>query len=295
MSQKRTPAKYVWRADELLELQTRGVILLGRLDYMNVVQLARNASGEEIVVKSMRHDSNELKMLRKLLSLPSTRNRVVPCEFIPCEDTTLAIMPALHALEGYIPDRFTVEEVLDIMGQFIEAVDFMHEHRIAFGDVAFGNAIHSLETTLMHIGPWKIPPNRIYFIDFEAARSFPNGPGEGLRINDWLDYGGHFEPPEGRDGVDPYSYDVYSLGQSIFEFCKLGRRQLFSVPRSLSCVLDSMRSDDPLQRPAIRRISQMFPVLRYWVVKTQWLYQMLPRQLAGSIDYYGWRLLSMFT
>ncbi|OCH88985.1 hypothetical protein OBBRIDRAFT_826826 [Obba rivulosa] len=290
MSQSTLPVKHVWRADELLELRNRGIKLLARLDYMNVVQLARNDNGEEIVVKSLRHGSNELQMLQTLISMSSPRNRVVPCELLPCEVTTLAVMPALHPLHAS-STSFTIEEIMDIMGQMIEAVDFMHEHHIAFGDVAFDNTIRSIEATLTQIGPWSIPSKRIYLIDFEAARSFPKGPGEGIRINDWIDYGGHFEPPEGRGEVDPYSYDVYSLGQSIFEFCNY---KSFSVPCSLGSVVDSMRSDNPLQRPTIRRISQMFPALRYWAINMHWLYRTLPRPLAGSIDYYGWRLLSVF-
>ncbi|OCH88984.1 hypothetical protein OBBRIDRAFT_47165 [Obba rivulosa] len=290
MSESTIPAKYVWRPDELLELYNRGFKLIDRLDYMNVVQLARNGNGEEVVIKSLRHDSNELQMLQMMISMPSPRNRVVPCELLPCEITTLAVMPALNPLHASSLS-FNIEEILDIMGQMIEALDFMHEHRIAFGDVAFDNAIRSMKVTPMQIGPWNIPPKRIYFIDFQTARSFPKGPGDGLRINDWTDYGGHFEPPEGRGEVDPYSYDVYSLGQSIFEWCNLGS---FLVPRSLGSVVDSMRSDNPFQRPTIRRISQMFPALRYWAINMHWLYRTLPRPLAGSIDYYGWRLLSVF-
>ena len=87
---------------------------------MNVVQLARDADGRELVVKSLLNDSNELEILRLMLSLPSPRNHVVPCKLLPYLTTTLAIMPALRVLQSLHRDSLTIEEVLDTMDQFIE-------------------------------------------------------------------------------------------------------------------------------------------------------------------------------
>ena len=57
------------------------------------------------------------------------------------------------------------------------------------------------------------PSATIYYIDFEAARILPSGPGSGIRINDFYSAGGgKYIPPEGVDALDPYAYDVYCLG-----------------------------------------------------------------------------------
>lgn len=57
------------------------------------------------------------------------------------------------------------------------------------------------------------PSATIYYIDFEATRVLPSGPGSGIRINDFFSAGGgKYIPPEGVDALDPYAYDIYSLG-----------------------------------------------------------------------------------
>lgn len=68
-----------------------------------------------------------------------------------------------------------------------------------------------------------IAMGKIFFIDFGSARILPAGPGSGVRIHDIREYGGKWEPSEGFDAVDPYSYDIDSLG------VVLGRQ--FSVRR----------------------------------------------------------------
>lgn len=57
------------------------------------------------------------------------------------------------------------------------------------------------------------PSATIYYIDFEAMRVLPSGPGTGLQINDFHSAGGRkYIPPEGVDALDPYAHDVYCLG-----------------------------------------------------------------------------------
>lgn len=57
------------------------------------------------------------------------------------------------------------------------------------------------------------PSATIYYIDFEATRILPSGPGSDIRINDFYSAGGgKYIPPEGVDALDPYAYDIYSLG-----------------------------------------------------------------------------------
>lgn len=54
-----------------------------------------------MVVKSLDLDSTELAILRTLLEHPSSNNRTIPTELLPCEQTCLALMPALNRTRGY--------------------------------------------------------------------------------------------------------------------------------------------------------------------------------------------------
>lgn len=82
-------------------------------------------------------------------------------------------------------------------------------------DIATANMVHSFEP--MDQGLFAIPEGVIYFIDFGSTRLLPSGPGSGIHIYDWSDAGGHYDPPEGKDVVDPYAYDIYSLGHTLRE------------------------------------------------------------------------------
>lgn len=64
-------------------------------------------------------------------------------------------------------------------------------------------------------GLFAIPQGIFYYIDFGSTRLLPSGPGTGTHIYDWADAGGHYEPPEGQDVVDPYAYDIFCLGHAF--------------------------------------------------------------------------------
>lgn len=82
-------------------------------------------------------------------------------------------------------------------------------------DIAAANIVYSWEP--IDEGIFKVPQGIVYFIDFGSARLLPSEPGTGIHIYDWSDAGGHYDPPEGEDVVDPYAYDIYSLGRTLEE------------------------------------------------------------------------------
>lgn len=61
----------------------------------------------------------------------------------------------------------------------------------------------------------------LYYIDFGAARQLSAGPGSGVTISDYRGWGGHYEPPEGVVDLDPYAYDVYCLGETLYNICQV--------------------------------------------------------------------------
>ena len=68
-------------------------------------------------------------------------------------------------------------------------------------------------------GLFKVTRRSLYFIDFGSTRIFSSGPGSGVVIHDWKIAGGHVDPPEGSESVDPFAYDIYSLGETISSIC----------------------------------------------------------------------------
>ncbi|TCD63752.1 hypothetical protein EIP91_004967, partial [Steccherinum ochraceum] len=45
----------------------------------------------------------------------------------------------------------------------------------------------------------------------------------------------HYRPPEGVEDLDPYAYDVYCLGETLYNTCRVAQERYgdFSFPSSL--------------------------------------------------------------
>ncbi|OCH89533.1 hypothetical protein OBBRIDRAFT_804669 [Obba rivulosa] len=206
--------RYVWTDEELQALQNKGL-------HLRCPMVVRDASERDYVAKSLPNDSNELDVFRTLLTLRSPRNHVIPCELLPCAKSTVALMPWLEAvIVPQIPLFHGTVTLVDILSQLIEGLQFMHDHRIVYGDMASMNMVTWEGWCAKEFYSCPIVRGRIYFIDFGSSRCFPKGPGEGLRIMDWSTFRGRLIPPEGKDEVDPYAYDVYSLGETMYQFCQ---------------------------------------------------------------------------
>ena len=65
------------------------------------------------------------------------------------------------------------------------------------------------------IGQFELPEWTLYFIDFGSSRLLPAGPGTGVVINDYWSGAGRWDPPEGVDDLDPYTYDIFALGVTV--------------------------------------------------------------------------------
>lgn len=138
------------------------------------------------------------------------------------------------------------------------------------------------------------PSATIYYIDFEAARILPLGPGSGIRINDFYSAGGgKYIPPEGVDALDPYAYDIYCLGMlydAIFgvshssrppgealidcfgQFTSERKNAKVRISRCIFDFADMLRADNPAHRPSIFRVNRLLRALQAWVFATKWLY-----------------------
>lgn len=150
-------------------------------------------------------------------------------------------------------------------------------------------------TTPIVIQGFSVPGDSVFFIDFGSARILPSGPGTGLRINDWDLGPGTISPPEGKEALDPYAYDVFALGAAlenhievgppstsyniIAELCVEKTYERFDmllnkthIPRCLCLFVERLQAQDPLQRPSIFRVRRQFTALRQWMACTHWAY-----------------------
>ena len=62
-----------------------------------------------------------------------------------------------------------------------------------------------------------IESGRMFIIDFGISRFM--APGVPLPADRVAHMQGHYDPPEGRDKAEPYSYDVYCVGAAIRTVC----------------------------------------------------------------------------
>lgn len=64
--------------------------------------------------------------------------------------------------------------------------------------------------------PFPVQESKCYLIDFGSSKELPPPPrgGHGDICVPFLPTGGHYDPPEGKDSVNPYAYDIYCTGRT---------------------------------------------------------------------------------
>ncbi|TCD67072.1 hypothetical protein EIP91_000585 [Steccherinum ochraceum] len=263
--------KHQWHDDEVRALAERGLTLenLGPLDRFNRVRPCYDSQENFFVAKATPRDSSEAAVLRSLIETPHCENRVVPAELVDCQHSTLVIMPFLRTLLLASPEYVTVEQYLHLFTQMIEGLNFMHERNIAFGDIDAENIVWSVGA--LKLRSFKIDAHALYYIDFGAARRLSAGPGKGITISDYRKHGGHYRPPEGVEDLDPYAYDVYSLGETLYNTCRVAQERYsdFSFPPCLHKFIDTLRSPNPIHRPSMRVVRQQWSELRNCLLMTK--------------------------
>ncbi|TCD67073.1 hypothetical protein EIP91_000586 [Steccherinum ochraceum] len=248
--------KHQWHDDEVRALAERGLTLenLGPLDRFNRVRPCYDSKENFFVAKAIPKDSSEVAVLRILLEIPRNGNRTVPAELVDCQHSTLVIMPFLDTLLMASPEY---------------GLDFMHQRHIAFGDIDAENIVWSVEA--LNLRSFNIKADALYYIDFGAARRLPAGPGSGVTISDYKKHGGHYRPPEGVENLDPYAYDVYCLGETLYNTCHrtLERKSAFIFPPSMYQFIDTLRNPNPSHRPLMRQVKQQWFELRNRILSTK--------------------------
>ncbi|KAJ7019349.1 hypothetical protein C8F04DRAFT_336368 [Mycena alexandri] len=151
---------------------------------------------QKVVLK--RVGGKELALLRRLDGLrEDTRNRTIPLlDVVPLPGTewTVVVMPYCRRFNS--PPFHCRGEFVDAMRQYIEGLQFMHEHNVVHFDIAPQNMVmeesrlipngsHWCDPTThsgfhSHFFAWKNrcalhPAVQYYYIDFGLSRHFPAG------------------------------------------------------------------------------------------------------------------------
>ncbi|KAG9027082.1 hypothetical protein FS837_004389 [Tulasnella sp. UAMH 9824] len=196
----------------------------------------RLSDGKTVFLKYTRKDSPEIAIGEYFSSEPlrtDPRNHCLPLlEVLKNEEDpeyVILVIPWLRRIDS--PEPASVRECVDFVQQTLEGLVFMHEHKVAHRDCAWGNILmdgRRLYPQGWHPQQWGFFPNgkpmrgadpsrtavggvRYYFIDFGISTKDQD---EVLGIH------GQELSPELSDTVpyNPYKLDVYILGMAYQHF-----------------------------------------------------------------------------
>ncbi|KAI0762295.1 kinase-like domain-containing protein [Fomes fomentarius] len=116
----------------------------------------------------------------------------------------------------------SVGDLIEMVLQMLEALEFIHDRRIAHRDAFKDNFLIQWQPESITAGSIGVSRPRVYLHDFESAIQFPvDCPVEeqvvvGIPRGSWQTYGRPC-PPEMASGspYNPYKADVWQLGKSL--------------------------------------------------------------------------------
>ncbi|KAI8970745.1 hypothetical protein BD414DRAFT_518273 [Trametes punicea] len=254
------------------ELQGRGILLTDCIKPACVFRTSPFMDVPQYVVKllSNENDYSEARIYERLCQHRHPRNHTLPSEILDVQTKPILLLPCLSELYDLGITRWTFSRLLEIFLQVVEGVEYMHQQRIAHGDICIGNIVVATERDAkMHN---EVIAGRLYIIDFETSRQLNSSPGvqHALPLPQ-----SQCRPPSDMDQFDPYSWDVYCLGK-LFEYMAemmyRKRPQLPWVVRLCQIWLigDEKGCKDVYRcRPTARRARQFLSVLRWFVVASE--------------------------
>ncbi|KAF8173078.1 kinase-like domain-containing protein [Pholiota molesta] len=237
--------------------------LIMGLDVLDAIRISDN---QKVVLKKVRTATYEIPVAQ-LLSSPALRNdprnHTIPLlDVIPIpadDDWALLVMPALLEFQK-LPFR-RVGEFCEAALQYIQALEFMHEHNVVHRDVCMTNLAMDISKVIpkgSHFARWETH-NGLHWDHFEWKERWSVRPVQYFII----DFGISLPLPEknlvtfgvwGRDKTvpemsptnqyDPFKVDIYQLGRVFLDMIE--EYDGLSVFLSLA---KRMTSQNPNDRP----------------------------------------------
>ncbi|KAJ7231722.1 hypothetical protein B0H12DRAFT_206692 [Mycena haematopus] len=251
----------------------------------NVLDAVCIKDSQKVVLK--RVNENELKVFRDLDALRSdARNHTIPLLDVfpfPGTEWTFVVMPYCRRFNS--PPFHCRNEFVDAMRQYIEGLQFMHEHNIAHFDIAIQNMVteesrlvpkgshwyrpHSHSGFLGHFFSWKNrcslrPALQYYYIDFGLSIHFPGGK-ESARTAGTLRTFPMIPELSNTVPYNPFYVDLFQLGLAMSRII-----DVYPALEDFRIVAASLTVDDPHARAtledALKQLNcvcdQMSPSLR---------------------------------
>ncbi|KAJ7220162.1 kinase-like domain-containing protein [Mycena pura] len=221
---------------------------------------------QKVVLK--RVDEKELNIFRYLDALRSdARNHTIPLlDVIPYTGTewTFVVMPYCRLFDS--PPFHCRGEFVDAMKQYINGLQFMHEHNVVHFDIAPQNMVmeesrlipkgshwrnpesHSGSTG--HFFSWKNrcslhPAVRYYYIDFGLSKHFPGGK-ESARLTSTLRTFPMIPELSLTVPYNPFYVDIFQLGLAMSRII-----DDYPALEDFRTVAASLTVDDPLARATL--------------------------------------------
>ncbi|KAI0345825.1 hypothetical protein BDW22DRAFT_1353433 [Trametopsis cervina] len=294
---------YEWSEEELQIPIHRRLTLHRYQDLQQRVRSYSDEYGTLLVLKPVDKDNEqsariELRVLQRLLTTSSSRNHTIPAEIVPCSATSVVVMPWLNEITFL--SWHSLDTLTDVIRQVLQGLEFMHENGIAHFDIYETNVVVCCEPSLP-TSPFPVQESRCYLIDFGSSKELPPPPrgGHGDICVPFLPTGGHYDPPEGKDSVNPYAYDIYCAGRTAWNACErasLYARRIPSkgrvrVPPALWEFCKMLSDNDPRMRPTASQSIKLLQITWRWNKMTRWLYWFAPYHVADEVNLFGWQYI----
>ncbi|KAM5541277.1 hypothetical protein V8D89_005206 [Ganoderma adspersum] len=190
------------------ELRKRGIVVHKPLQPFTVYHTEWRPEGPIYVVKAIKASRPEVEFFDLLDRYSdSPADHTIPHEIIRC-DPPLAVMPLASRVANICSTKSS--SILAVFDQVLEGVEHLHRLHVAHGDLFTPNVVGATEADAKR-DP-RLKAGRVYLIDFETCRQFEHGPGAQTAVplpNT------HVIPPLKMKTFDPFSWDVYCLGETL--------------------------------------------------------------------------------
>ncbi|KAJ6621031.1 kinase-like domain-containing protein [Mycena sp. CBHHK59/15] len=197
----------------------------------------RVSDGEKVVLKRVPTTGEELR-IAMLLSSPhlrsDPRNRTIPIlEVIPVVHESWTLLVMLYCRRFDDPPFHCRAEFIEAMQQFLEGLQFMHDHNISHFDIAPQNLMmdetrvvpagsHFLRprthSGFIHLFRWNnrcsVGPVDYYYIDFGLSMHFPGGHATASTVGTLRTFPTIPELSK-TESYNPFKVDVYQLGLTM--------------------------------------------------------------------------------
>ncbi|KAJ7186608.1 kinase-like domain-containing protein [Mycena filopes] len=291
-----------------------------RIQFTWVIDATRVSDGKQVVLKHVLNAETEMQIIEHLNS-PSARadprNRTIPLLDIittPGSPGSFLVMPRCR--EFTYPPFHCRNEFVEAMTQYMEGLQFMHDHNIAHFDIAPKNMVMDESRVIpngSHFGhprthtgfygvfSWKdrcsVAPVDYYFIDFDLSSYHPEGKDTARRCQTLRTFR---SIPELSDTIpfNPFPVDIFQLGLTLQELI-----DAYPALEEFRAVANTMTATDPAARPTAGNAAAQLRTIatsmspsklseRIWTKDTG-LWKKLTRAVIGGYlnDYMPWPAL----